>query len=90
MFGTEDQKLDIGSEGVGLELLELVKGQETNNKIAVVPHSEVGFERVEAQVGPVAVVLPGEAEQEPIAGYVFQMYCQSFWDQRQLLQLFPH
>jgi hypothetical protein len=55
-----------------------------------VPHSEVGFERVEAQVGPVAVVLPGEAEQEPIAGYVFQMYCQSFWDQRQLVQLFPH
>ena len=81
MFGTEDQKLDIGSEGVGLELLEFVKGQETNNKIAVVPHSEVG---------PVAVVLPGEAEQEPIAGYVFQMYCQLFWDQRQLVQLFPH
>ena len=77
VFGTEDQKLDIGSEGVGLEL-DLVKRQETNNKIAVASHSEVGLERVEAQVGPAAVVLLGGAEQEPIAGYVFHMHCQMF------------
>jgi hypothetical protein len=90
VFGTEDQKVDIGSEGVGSELLELVIGQEANNKIAVESHSEVGLERVEVQVVHVAVVLPGVVEQEPIAGYVYQMCCQLLWDQRQLVVPFPH
>lgn len=88
MFGTENQKADIDSESVVVGRLDLVIESEGDNRTVVGLDSEVVLVRGVPQA--VAVVRLGAAAQEPIAGYVHQMYCQSFWNQLPLRKLCPH
>jgi hypothetical protein len=106
VFGTENQKADIDSECVVFAQVDLVIESKADiecvvfaqvdlvieskgdNRTVVGLDSEV--ELVKGVPQAVAVVRLGVVAQELTAGYVHQMYCQSFWNQLPLLKLSPH